>query len=140
MVAELYDALREAGASDEKARRAAEALANYDDRFNRLGRQIGDLDGKIDRVFVGLDHKIDQVDSKIGQVAGRLDSKIDQLAGRLDSKIDQVAGKLDSKIDQAVAVLERKLDASKAEQNLLRWMSGTSLALSLAILVKLFIH
>ena len=36
MLAEVYDALIDAGASEEKARAAAEALANYDDRFAKL--------------------------------------------------------------------------------------------------------
>lgn len=36
MVSEVYDALVEAGASQEKARRAAEAVANYESRFNKL--------------------------------------------------------------------------------------------------------
>ncbi|WP_411288207.1 hypothetical protein [Phenylobacterium sp.] len=35
MISEVYDALLEAGASPEKARRAAEALANYETRFSR---------------------------------------------------------------------------------------------------------
>ncbi len=77
------------GQATRRARKAAEVLANYDDRVNRSERQ---LDG------------------------------------------------LDRKIDQAVFVLERKIDAGRAGQNLLRWMSGTSVALSLAILLKLFIH
>jgi hypothetical protein len=36
MIAELYDALREAGASEEKAKAAATALANYEGRFDRI--------------------------------------------------------------------------------------------------------
>ena len=36
MVAEAYDALKEAGASEEKARKAAEVLANY-------GREFADV-------------------------------------------------------------------------------------------------
>jgi hypothetical protein len=35
MIAEVYDALKEAGASDEKARKAAEAIAAYEDRFRK---------------------------------------------------------------------------------------------------------
>lgn len=37
---EVYDALREAGASEERSRAAAEAVANYD---GRLGGVEGDL-------------------------------------------------------------------------------------------------
>jgi hypothetical protein len=38
MIAELYDALKDAGASDEKAKAAAIALADYRNRFDRLKR------------------------------------------------------------------------------------------------------
>jgi hypothetical protein len=37
---EVYDALREAGASEERSRAAAEAVANYDDRISKLGTDI----------------------------------------------------------------------------------------------------
>ena len=36
MIAEVYDALREAGASEEKAKAAAAAIANYESRFDRI--------------------------------------------------------------------------------------------------------
>jgi len=36
MISEVYDALKEAGASEDKARKAAEVLANYESRFTRL--------------------------------------------------------------------------------------------------------
>lgn len=47
MVAEVYDALREAGASEEKARRAAEALAGHDERFTRLDGRIAAVEGRM---------------------------------------------------------------------------------------------
>jgi hypothetical protein len=37
---EVYDALREAGASEERSRAAAEAVANYDDRISKLGTDV----------------------------------------------------------------------------------------------------
>ena len=36
MIAELYDALKDAGASEEKARAAAKTMADYDSRFNKI--------------------------------------------------------------------------------------------------------
>jgi hypothetical protein len=36
MVAELYDALIDAGATDDKARTAAKAIADYESRFNNI--------------------------------------------------------------------------------------------------------
>jgi len=36
LIAELYDALKEAGASDDKARKAAESVAAFENRFNKI--------------------------------------------------------------------------------------------------------
>ena len=36
MIAEVYEALMEAGASEAKARAAAESLANYENRFPKI--------------------------------------------------------------------------------------------------------
>ena len=36
IIVEVCDALTEAGASDEKARAAAQTLANYDNRFSKI--------------------------------------------------------------------------------------------------------
>ena len=36
MISEVYDALKEAGASEEKARKAAEAIASYENRFSKI--------------------------------------------------------------------------------------------------------
>jgi hypothetical protein len=36
MISEVYDALKEAGASEEKSRKAAEAIASYENRFAHI--------------------------------------------------------------------------------------------------------
>ncbi len=36
MIEELYDALKEAGATEETAKRAARAIADYESRFNGI--------------------------------------------------------------------------------------------------------
>jgi len=48
MISEFYDALREAGASEKKVRLVAEAIAQYDERFNRLDVRSERLAGRID--------------------------------------------------------------------------------------------
>jgi hypothetical protein len=48
MISEVYDALLEAGASEEKARKAAEAIAAYDQRFVSLETRLITLDGKVE--------------------------------------------------------------------------------------------
>jgi ABC-type Fe3+-hydroxamate transport system substrate-binding protein len=47
MIAEVYEALIEAGASQEKARKAAEAIAGYESRFAEIDRRLERLEGKI---------------------------------------------------------------------------------------------
>ena len=40
MISEVYDAFIAAGAPEDKARKAAEALADYENRFNRLDVEL----------------------------------------------------------------------------------------------------
>jgi hypothetical protein len=47
MSSELYDALLEAGASEAKARKAAEAVAAYDNRFTILEGKIDTLRAEV---------------------------------------------------------------------------------------------
>ncbi|MCK6413137.1 MAG: hypothetical protein L6Q55_12030 [Azonexus sp.] len=47
MIAELYDALREAGASEDKARAASKALADYDSRFNKVDHDLALIKAEI---------------------------------------------------------------------------------------------
>ena len=56
MIAELYDALRDAGGSDEKARKAAQSVAAYESRFSELNQSIIGLPGDINllRWMVGF--------------------------------------------------------------------------------------
>ncbi len=47
MITELYEALKEAGASDEKAKAAAGAIANYENHFIRIESKLDSLETKI---------------------------------------------------------------------------------------------
>ena len=59
MLSEVYDAFIEAGASEEKARKAAEAVAAYDQRFAGLETRLITLDGKVETLRVTLEGKIE---------------------------------------------------------------------------------
>lgn len=50
MIAEVYDALLEAGASQEKARKAAEAVAAYETRFAGRENRMTRLDERVNLV------------------------------------------------------------------------------------------
>ena len=48
MLGNLYDALRSAGAEDDKARKAAEEIAAYEPRFAKLESDVGSsMDGRL---------------------------------------------------------------------------------------------
>jgi hypothetical protein len=51
MIAEVYDALREAGAPDDKARRAAEVLASGDARHSELLVKFKELEVSGSRIW-----------------------------------------------------------------------------------------
>jgi hypothetical protein len=40
MISEVYDAFIAAGTPEDKARKAAETLANYDNRFSRIDSEV----------------------------------------------------------------------------------------------------
>ncbi|MBV8120781.1 MAG: integrase [Alphaproteobacteria bacterium] len=40
MITELYDALKDAGANEEKARKAAETVAAYENRFAKIDNDL----------------------------------------------------------------------------------------------------
>jgi hypothetical protein len=47
ILSEVYDAILEAGTSEEKARKAAEAVAGYEDRFGLLEGRMSALEGRM---------------------------------------------------------------------------------------------
>jgi hypothetical protein len=54
MVVEVYDALKEAGASDENARAAAQTLANYDNRFSKIEADLLGLKWVVGFILAGV--------------------------------------------------------------------------------------
>lgn len=47
MISEVYDALKDAGASEEKARKAAEVLASYESQFAAIRNDLTTIKGDI---------------------------------------------------------------------------------------------
>ena len=52
--AEVYDALKEAGASEEKARSAAESVASFDGRFHRTETDLAVIKWMLGVVLVAV--------------------------------------------------------------------------------------
>ena len=73
MIGERYDALKEAGASEEKAIAAAKSIADYENHFVRM-------ESKIDSLELELE-------SEVGSLESRLGSKISSIESRFESEI-----------------------------------------------------
>jgi hypothetical protein len=65
MIAEVYDALVAAGSPEDKARRAAEAVAAYENRFAGIEQQLVRMDGGISRRFAKIEADMNQRFAKI---------------------------------------------------------------------------
>jgi hypothetical protein len=63
MSSELFDALIEAGASDEKARKAAEAVAAFENRFADIRTDLAGIKTSLDwlHVFLGVNLTVSMV-------------------------------------------------------------------------------
>ena len=65
MISELYDALKEAGASEEKARRAAEALASYDAQFAAVRQDIANVRSELKQDIAGVRTELERTNGRI---------------------------------------------------------------------------
>jgi hypothetical protein len=54
MIAEVYEALKEAGASEAKAKAAAEILAHYEDRFAKINADLLVIKWMLGVVIAGM--------------------------------------------------------------------------------------
>ena len=117
MIAEVYDALRSAGADEDKARAAATAVAGPSEIEPRLDQ----IDGRFDKV----EGQLDQIDNRIDKVERRLD--------QIDNRIDKVEGRLD-RLEVRFDRLEQRVNKLETDVGILKWMVGFSLAFQVATL------
>lgn len=56
MIIEVYDAFKSTGATEEKATAAAKAIADYDNRFNKVESELGAIKGELSalKMMVGI--------------------------------------------------------------------------------------
>jgi hypothetical protein len=66
MIAEVYDALVAAGSPEDKARNAAEAIAEYENHFSGIEQRLTKMDGDINQRFVKIEGEIRLVSWMIG--------------------------------------------------------------------------
>jgi hypothetical protein len=75
MLAELYDALREAGASEDKARAAAESVAQLDVRLGRIETKLSVLIWAVDAnvaATIATFGMLVTMNGRLGEISGQL--------------------------------------------------------------------
>jgi hypothetical protein len=69
MIAEVYDALLAAGSPEDKARKAAEAVAGYENRFiaidQRLARMEADLSQRLTRIEADFHQRFAKIEGDV---------------------------------------------------------------------------
>lgn len=70
MISEVYDAFVEAGASQDKARKAAEAVANYETRFSSVDQRIVAFQAEVNQWFAKLGGDMTLLKWMLGAVIG----------------------------------------------------------------------
>ena len=94
MISEVYDALLDAGASEEKARRAAETLANYDNEFHRIDQHLSALDVRLEQRFSEIETRMEQRFSEIETRMEQRFSGVDARFNAVDVRFGQIDGRM----------------------------------------------
>ena len=117
MISELYEALINAGATEEKAKEAAEALSaenlNSKDTIAEVKAELA------------------------GDIAG-LDQKLSARITALDEKLSGKITELDQRLSGEIAGVKRDLAELDKKMAVMQWMMGATLTGVAAIIVKIF--
>ena len=124
MISELYEALINAGATEEKAREAAVALACMD----AGGRAASGTKAGTTENLNSKDNVAEVKAELAGDIAG-LDEKLSGRIAALDEKLSSRITALDEKLSGRIAALDKKMAV-------MQWMMGTTLAGVAAILAS----
>ena len=108
MIAEVYEALRSAGADDDRARRAAEALAEWKGESQELRTTIAEMRA--------------EVSSGLSDVRTEMRSEIGGLRTDLQGELHKV---------------QIELEKVRGELSVIKWMFGALIVLNTGILVRL---
>jgi hypothetical protein len=111
MISEVYDAFIASGAPEDKARKAAEAMAAYDGHFNRI-------------------------ENTLGVMRGDITNELSVMRGDITNELSVMRGD----INNDLGVIRGDINTVRGDINLLKWMNGITWALCFGILFKLFLH
>ena len=137
MVAEVFDALRSAGADEEKARAAAVAVAAHmekggDPRSAPLSEQRA-LPPPVDHE-PGWDPRVDQIEQQVETRVGAMErgfaARLTQAERQSDSRFERSEAR-HTKLDERVRRIEKRLDGEYRGAAWLKWMVALLLMLQI---------
>jgi chromosome segregation ATPase len=131
MITEVYDALIEAGASEERARRAAETLTGYEDRFNKLERQL-------DNTRVDLENKIASLRADLERQIASLRADLERQIASLRADLERQIARLERRIDATKAELQQQIERLNGRVMLVQWQLGILIAGVAALIIRAF--
>ena len=132
----LRDALIEAGASEEKARLAAEEVAAYEGQMTAARADIAGLRTYVDQQIAAVRADIAGLRTYVDQQIAAVRADIAGLRTYVDQQI--VAVRAD--IAALRSYVDLRLERVEGRLNLLTWMVGFVIAIQVAMFVKLFVH
>lgn len=92
----LRDALESAqGVPPELARKAAEEVAGYEQRFTTLEQKIDALDRRVEKRFDEFERKVDQRFAAVDQRFAEAERRMDQRFAAVDVRLATLDGKID---------------------------------------------
>ena len=133
MIAELYEALINAGATEEKAREAAVALACMD----AGGRAASGTKAGTAENLNSKDNVAEVKAELAGDIAGP-DEKLSARITALDEKLSGKIAELDQRLSDEIAETREDIHKLQLDVAVLKWMVAATLTGVAAIIVKLF--
>ena len=130
MIAEVYDALRSAGADDDRARRAAEALAEWKGESQELRANIAEMRSEVSS---GLSEMRSEASSGLSEMRSDVSSGLSEVRAGLRSEIGGLRTELQSELHK----VQLELEKVRGELSVIKWMFGALIVLNTGILVRL---
>ena len=131
LIEELYEALIEAGATEEKAKAAARAIADYERRFAGMESELVNVRSTLQKEFVDFR-------SSLAKSFADIDKQFIESRADIDKKFTEHRAYVDTKFAETRAYMEREFTDIRGGLRLQYWMTGTTIALVTTILFEIF--
>ena len=137
MQAEVFEAFRAIDVPEDKALRAAAALASaFAKSEDDTARGFVKRDGAIDR----LTAEVAALSAKLTAEVAALNAKLTAEVAALNAKLTAEVAALNAKLTAEVAALNTKIVKLDGDVALLKWMVGFTLAMLVTLLFRSFTH